>query len=179
MKKLWIALPIACALIAFVALTSVAPADNDGDTFRAKLDGYQETPSVSTVARGDFKAVVSGDEIRYRLRYTGLESDVVVAHIHFAQRHEPGGVIAHLCGGDGKPACPQSGEVRGTIKAADISGPAVQGIDPGEFDEVVRAMRAESVYANVHTKTFSSGEIRGQLEGGGDDDDDEGEDGDD
>jgi CHRD domain-containing protein len=134
------------------------------------LDGYQETPSVSTTGNGDFKAVVDGDEIKYRLRYSNLESPVVVAHIHFGQRHVAGGIIAHLCGGDGKPACPQSGEVKGTITAADVKGPAGQGIAAGELDEVARAMREDSVYANVHSNQFGSGEIRGQLDGNDDDD---------
>jgi hypothetical protein len=152
---------------------SVAPADSDGDgdAFRAKLDGFQETPSVSTTGHGDFKAEVDGDEIKYRLRYADLEGDVVVAHIHFAQRHVAGGIIAHLCGGDGKPPCPQSGEVRGTIDANDVTGPTVQGIAPGELDEVIRAIKEESVYANVHSSKHSGGEIRGQLDGGDDDDD--------
>ena len=43
-----------------------------------------------------------------------------------------------------------------------------QGIDAGEFDELVRAIRAGATYANVHSQTFGPGEIRGPI--GGDDD---------
>jgi hypothetical protein len=50
-----------------------------------------------------------------------------------------------------------------------VIGPADQGIDPGEFDELVRAMRAGVTYANVHTTRFGGGEIRGQIKAGGDD----------
>ena len=51
----------------------------------------------------------------------------------------------------------------GTITAADIVGPAGQGIEAGSFDEAVRAIRAGAVYANVHTTRWGGGEIRGQV----------------
>ena len=52
----------------------------------------------------------------------------------------------------------------GTFRAADVIGPAVQGIAPGEFDELVKALRAGVAYANVHTDLHPGGEIRGQLD---------------
>jgi len=68
-----------------------------------------------------------------------------------------------LCGGGGKPACPNGqGTVTGTVNAGDIIGPAGQGA-PGQFLEAISAMRAGSAYANVHTVTYVSGEIRGQI----------------
>ena len=88
---------------------------------------------------------------------------VLFAHIHFGARGVNGGVIAFLCGGGSKPACPPSGTVSGTIVAADIVGPNAQGIETGSFDEAVRAIRAGAVYANVHTTRWSGGEIRGQV----------------
>jgi hypothetical protein len=57
--------------------------------------------------------------------------------------------------------------VTGTITPADIGGPAGQGIAPGEFNEVLRALRSGNVYANIHTATYPSGEIRGQVFPGG------------
>ncbi|MDQ4029624.1 MAG: CHRD domain-containing protein, partial [Actinomycetota bacterium] len=78
--------------------------------------------------------------------------------------HVAGGVIAFLCGGGGKPACPAThGTVEGTIRPADVIGPAAQGIAAGEFDELVRAIRAGATYANVHSGTYPAGEIRGQI----------------
>jgi hypothetical protein len=44
-----------------------------------------------------------------------------------------------------------------------VIGPDAQGIAPGEFAELVRAMRAGVTYANVHTTTHGGGEIRGQI----------------
>lgn len=139
-----------------------------GGSSSARLDGYQETPSISTAGRGDFSAKVEGTTITFRLRYDGLEGGAVAqAHLHFGQQHVSGGVSAFLCGGGGKPACPASGTVEGTIVPADVVGPAGQGIAAGQFDELVRAIRAGAVYANVHTATYPAGEIRGQLKGRG------------
>jgi hypothetical protein len=69
-----------------------------------------------------------------------------------------------LCGGGGKPACPASGTVTGTLVAADVVGPTGQGIAAGEFAELVSAIRAGATYVNVHTSTFPGGEIRAQLD---------------
>ena len=58
-----------------------------------------------------------------------------------------------------------------TFTAADVIGPADQGISAGEFDELVKAMRNGVTYANVHSSTFPMGEIRAQLERSDEDDD--------
>jgi len=53
--------------------------------------------------------------------------------------------------------------VTGTIGSADIVGPTGQGIDAGEFEEAIAAIRAGVTYANVHTDKHPGGEIRGQI----------------
>ena len=63
-------------------------------------------------------------------------------------------------------------EVTGTRTAADMFGGATaQGIAPGEFEELVRALRAGVAYANVHTQARAGGEIRGQFDRRGHQDD--------
>ena len=42
-------------------------------------------------------------------------------------------------------------------------GPTGQGIAAGQFEELVRAIKAGVTYANVHSSLFPSGEIRGQI----------------
>jgi len=70
--------------------------------------------------------------------------------------------------------------VSGTIFPAQVVTVAGQGINTGEFDELVRAIRAGVTYANVHSANagtpsvatdFNSGEIRGPIGRGGDHDD--------
>ena len=179
MKKLLLAAVFALAAVAMVVTVATAKNGNGhrgNGGLHGHLNGYQEVPPVSTVARGDIKLKISSDSIEYRLRYDGLEAGVLFAHIHFGQTKVNGGVVAFLCGGGGKPACPQSGTVTGTIVPGDIVGPKAQGIDPdvvgpeaeqAEFDEAVRAIKHGLTYANVHTEKFESGEIRGQIDGRG------------
>ena len=94
-----------------------------------------------------------------RARLEGLQGGTPsAAHIHIGSRATNGGVSAFLCA-----PCPQQGTVTGTITPADVVGPAGQGIGPGEFEKLVRAIRAGHAYANVHTARWPGGEIRGQI----------------
>ena len=146
-----------------------------------RMTGYQEVPALSSVAEGKFEAKIddSADKIHYTLTYEGLEAPVAQSHIHFAQRSVNGGISAWLCEGTvaspsaSTPACPgQGGTVSGTITPLEVIGPGSppavpplggQGIDPGQFEELVAAIRAGRTYANVHSAKFPGGEIRGQL----------------
>jgi hypothetical protein len=145
--------------------TLIAPivAGDSPTRFRGALNGFLETPSVSTAGSGSITLRIDGDTIHYRLSYRNLTGGPLFAHIHVARPDVAGGVGAFLCGGGGKAACPASGVVSGTIVAADVVGPADQGIAPGEFSEFVRAVRAGATYANVHTEMFPDGEVRGNL----------------
>ena len=143
---------------------------SDSKRFAASLKGFEEVPAVSTRARGSFRGEVTEDGLEWRLRYSEIEGGAVLqAHIHFGQKHVNGGVSAFLCSSlpsapAGVPACPENAaDLRGTIEAEDIVGPAAQGIAPGELDELVRAMRYGVAYANVHSTTYPTGEIRGQI----------------
>jgi hypothetical protein len=131
------------------------------------LTGYQENPDVSSTGTGSFMATIDDDAqtISYELSYSGLEGgNALFAHIHFGKRAVNGGVSAFLCGGGDKPACPATeGTVTGLIDAADIVGPAGQGIEAGSFAELVAAMRAGHTYVNVHSPRWPGGEIRAQI----------------
>src|SRR5438093_4443611 len=167
-----------------VALASAALGDEGRNRFRGVLSGYQEVVGpgpISTTGSGTIALRIdeSGQQISYRLTYT-LENAATAAHIHFGQRAVGGGVIAFLCGGGNKPACPSpGGTVTGVIGETDIIGPANQGIEAGSFDEAVRAIRAGAVYANVHSTRWPAGEIRAQVtDGDGGHADHDGENGD-
>jgi hypothetical protein len=130
------------------------------------LTGYHETPAVSSTGIGEFVAEIDdeAETIAYTLSYASLEGDAAQAHIHLGQRSVAGGVSAFLCGGGDKPPCPlRAGTVTGVIDAADVIGPTVQGIAPGEIMELIKAIRTGTAYVNVHTSKHGGGEIRGQI----------------
>jgi hypothetical protein len=161
---------VLAVLSAGLLVTSLAGAGGDGKkNFKADLQGYNEVPAVSSLGSGSFLASIDDDAqtITYELSYGGLNSTAMAAHIHLGQANVNGGVSVFLCGGGDKPPCPAgtggTETVSGVIDAADVIGPTGQGIAAGEFDELVRAIRAGVTYANVHTMTQPGGEIRDQL----------------
>ena len=140
--------------------------------FHSALTGYEEVPAVSTVANGDFRAVISRDDsaINYELSYSDLEGTIQQAHIHFGQEGVNGGIAVFLCtnlgnGPVGTQLCPTPpATVTGTITAANVgAGANAQGIAAGEFAELLRAIRAGKTYANVHSTKWPGGEVRSQI----------------
>jgi hypothetical protein len=166
---------VAAAIIAVASLGlgAVAWAHGNGRSINERLSGYEETPALSTPGHGEFRATIDkgAQEIRYRLTFGDLESDVMQAHIHFENATNPGPIVAFLCsnlgnGPAGTQPCPAAGgTITGTIRPADVTDmAATAGIGAGEFQEFVRAIRAGATYVNVHSTTHASGEIRAQLD---------------
>ena len=163
--------------------------DDKGNDFSARLSGFNEVHvvggavrgAVSTKGSGSFRLKIDerADRIHYELTYQDLAGTVSQAHIHFGQRHTTGGITVWLCETAGTPAppsvadltpnCPMpGGTVTGTITAAQILAPTGQGLAAGDFDALIRAIRAGATYANVHSlPDFGPGEIRGQIRKGG------------
>jgi hypothetical protein len=167
------------AVIALVSATTVVLAQGF-KRISELLTGYQEVPSVSTTASGNFTARISNDESRidWELSYSDLEGAVQQAHIHFGQKGVNGGISVFLCtnlgnGPAGIQPCPAPpATISGTIMAADVSPniPATaaartQGINTGEIGELINAIRSGATYVNVHSTTWPGGEIRSQIDG--------------
>lgn len=176
-----IKLAAAVAVSGALAVAGTAAVAGGGKKVKGALHGYQEVPAVSTAAGGSFQASIApaGDGLRYRLSYSGLEGDVTQSHIHLGQPGVNGAISVFLCsnlgnGPAGTQACPPPpATIEGTIVAADVIGPAAQGVAPGELAELVRAIRRGVTYANVHSTKFPGGEIRSLLRAGWNDDHDD------
>ena len=178
------------------AAAAVADDDHGGHNraqrvFRAQLVGFNEVPSVSTEAKGQFYAILNKEEteLTYWISFSDLTADVSQSHIHFGQHHTNGGIVVWLCEGTlqspatSTPACggprTTAAPVTGVITSAEVVGLGVgtlnQGIGVNEFAELIAAMRAGAAYANVHSGApvvttppspnvgFPGGEIRGQI----------------
>jgi hypothetical protein len=165
MKRLWF-VALAVLAITGIGMGSAKAHDDDTVILRATLRGANEVPPISSEATGSFSATIHLDgSINFKLTFNNLAANAAVAHIHFGQKNVAGGVMIFLCGGGGQPVCPAatSGTVEGTITAANVTGPAAQGIAPGELAEALRAIGQGEGYANIHDATFPGGEIRGQI----------------
>jgi CHRD domain len=181
-KSMFAALAVGAAALAVAAYALAGGSGAGFNHLTATMSGYQEVPAVSSGASATFTADVANDgqSLDWQLSYGGLEGTVQQSHIHFGQRSVTGGISVFLCtnlgnGPAGTQACPQAGTISGTITPADVSPPIAatagartQGIDTGEWDELMRAIDAGKTYANVHTTRWPGGEIRAQLNETGD-----------
>ena len=154
------------------AAVAIAGGGGGAPAVHEQLSGYQEDPAaISTTGTGTFDAVVDAkdDAVTYRLSYSSLAGNVAQAHIHLGTRHQSGGIAVFLCsnlgnGPVGTQTCPPApATITGTIRPADVIGPAAQGLAPGQFAQLLDAARAGATYVNVHSSLFPTGEIRAQL----------------
>jgi hypothetical protein len=145
-----------------LAIATVAKAEQIG----ALLTGYEESPSVSTTAQGEFTATFDGDVIFYTETYSGLQGPVTQSHIHVGQPGVNGSVVIFLCQTAANPdptglapQCPQDGSVTGRITAANVIAGATtsQQLAAGDLAAVLTAIRAGAAYANVHTTPSPGG----------------------
>jgi len=178
-KTLWVA--AAVVVVGVLGSATFALAHGGGKDIKGdQLNGYAETPTLSTDSTGSFTAKIDdkGQKIDYTLSYSGLEGDVRQAHIHIGRPAIAGGIMAWLCQTAtnpsptaGTPTCPQSGSVSGTLTPASVLAVPAQDVAAGNWQEFVDAIRNQAAYANVHTSKFPAGEIRAQLRtrGHGDD----------
>ena len=154
-------------LVLFLALAARADEGEGGTRLRANLVGTEETPAIFTAGSGLLTAYVLDHDTRidFTLTWENLTAAPLAAHVHFGQRNVAGGVSFFFCGGGGKPLCPAttSGTISGTVVAADVVGPAAQGIKPGDLAAILQMIRAGLGYANMHTPLHQGGEIRGQI----------------
>jgi CHRD domain len=174
-RQLAVTVGVMATLMAVGAATVAWSADSGtvGNTVHETLTGYQEDPAVfSTTGNGQFQIHIdeAAQEISYELSYASLEGSVLQAHIHFGGQAQSGGISVFLCtnlgnGPAGTQLCPAApATISGTIRPADVIGPASQGITAGQFGELLAAIRAGKTYANVHSTLYQGGEIRAQID---------------
>jgi hypothetical protein len=167
--------------LAVLALVSAVALAQGFVNIRELLTGFEEVPSVSTRANGQFNARIAKDgrAIDWELSYSDLEGAVQQSHIHIGNAGVNGGISVFLCtnlgnGPVGTQSCPPPPAViSGRIFAADVSpniaataAARTQGLNTGEIEELVAAMRAGATYVNVHTTLWPGGEVRSQIKNG-------------
>jgi len=172
----------AAGLVAASLGLSVAQAR--AEHFNATFSGFNE---IGGLGAGETGAILSegtatldldvnrgAQTATFTLKFSGLSTPITQSHNHFGKVHVAGGVIVFFCASTGTPApagtanCGggTSGTVTGTITAANIIGPAAQGIPAGTFDGLEDALESNTAYANIHTTKFPAGEIRAEIRHG-------------
>jgi hypothetical protein len=164
-------------LVAASSILLIAHA-NAEEKFHAALSGFEEvgalnneTGAIFSGGKGALDLVLNDQTkvINYTLTYSGLSTDVRVAHIHLGKRHVPGGVMVFFCSHlamppAGTPDCPVAGgTVSGMWTPASVQAIVGQNVTAGDFEALVAALRSDTAYANIHTVKFPAGEIRGQI----------------
>ena len=123
-----------------------------GVGFSVSLDGSKETPPVTTTARSSGYAILNGQrsDLLYRFTYQGLSGTLTAGgHFHTGQSGKSGPVVKGIAlSGD-----PASASVNGDWSSA----AGTQPMTPALVDSLL----AGKIYANFHTATNPSGEIRG------------------
>ncbi len=148
--------------------TTTASARLGGGSYNAHLTGDQEVPAPSappvvTNATGqvNLKLSADGTELYYKLIVANIES-VRFAHLHQAPAGANGPVVVDLF----MPMplvpviSPQGVLAEGVITAASLKGP----LAGKTLADLVAAIEAGNVYANVHSIKYPGGELRGQVD---------------
>jgi hypothetical protein len=132
--------------------TIAAYAQQQSQTFTAKLSGKDEVPPVNTQATGtaQFQLSSDGKEINYDLTTTNLNG-FMMAHIHQGKSGE-----------NGQPITTPLQMGKGKITSSDLHGP----LAGKQISDLVDLMKNGGAYVNVHTQQNQNGEIRGQIMSG-------------
>ncbi len=128
--------------------------------FVALLSGDQQVPPVTSAAHGlaVFWLSPDGTQLHYYLLVANLQ-DATMAHIHTGTSTQTGPHVATLFHSM-TPVTVTGKLASGTI----TSGQLEETLAGHPFSDLVAKMVAGDTYVNVHTKKYSDGEIRGQIQ---------------
>ena len=151
---------IVTVLLALTALVVASSSVYAATRYTTLLMGTEEVPSVTSSMTGTLTLNVgSGDVISYLLAIrNGV--NVTASHLHCGVKGQNGPVVANLY----TPTSAVSGNI--VVQASDVAlattstqcSPAIS-----SKADLVAALGAGRIYANVHTQANPGGEIRGQL----------------
>lgn len=115
-----------------------------------ELNGGQEVPPVETNGTGVGMATIDRDQsnVHFMMVVSGLSAAIDAAHFHEGRPGTNGGVIFNLT-----PFLTSVGGAYGYWTENDMA----------PFNTHAAKFRMNNVYVNVHTATFPSGEIRGNV----------------
>ncbi len=133
------------------------------ERFTATLAGSSVVPATTSTVTGSISFEAMTDStLSYSLSVTNM-TGVTQAHLHSAAAGANGTTLVWLLPVNGNAAQAPSVALDGVISIGDISPTWVRGTPRLAMDSVKALMRAGRVYVDVHSSTFTAGEIRGQV----------------
>lgn len=139
------ALAVVVAVAALTTANTGVAIAKPGGVPAIPLNTSQETTGSNTGASGFFSYSIIGNQLCYTMTARNLSAPAAAAHIHLAPRNVAGPIVIPLVVGSGT-----SWTMQNCATA-----------DPVLLQAV--AANPRNYYVNVHTPTYTGGEIRGQL----------------
>lgn len=146
-------------------LSSLAPIKK---TFVATLLGTNEVPAVTTTSAGKMTLVQEDSvNILYTLETTAATDSVTMAHIHAGAAGVNGPIMVWFFPTEASRAPGTGGgtaaRVTGILRVGRITRAGTAFVAPFTWDSLLTRMNAGTAYANVHSRQFPGGVIRGQV----------------
>jgi hypothetical protein len=138
-----------------------------GEFFFTRLKGANEVPPVNSTAFGVAKLISNRKKTKmnFHLEVNNIKG-FIQAHIHFGEKGENGPILVFLFGADAASILEQEGittrkgVVTGIITNDDIVD---NNVGVNSLSDLIKLMKNEKAYVNVHTEQNLGGEIRGQI----------------
>ncbi|MES3033956.1 MAG: CHRD domain-containing protein [Gemmatimonadota bacterium] len=135
------------------------------ERFAATLGGASVVPATTSANTGSITLQsVPGDSILAFSLSVANMSGITQAHLHNAAAGANGATVAWLLPVNGNSAQAPSVTLDGVISLGDIEPSWVRGSPRLAMDSVKALLRAGRLYVDVHSSTFTAGEIRGQVQ---------------
>ncbi len=141
------------------------PAGPTAERFTAVLNGTGVVPATTSTVIGSvsFSAVPGDSILSYTVSVANM-TGVTQAHLHNATAGANGAIVAWLLPVNGNAAQAPSVTLDGVISLGEIAPTWIRGAPRLAMDSVKALMRAGRLYVDVHSSTFTAGEIRGQVQ---------------
>ncbi len=158
--------------LALITLAGCGGGDGSADTtgpaperFSATLGGANVVPATTSATTGSItlQSVPGDSTLAFSLSVVNM-TGITQAHLHNAAAGANGAIIAWLLPVNGNSAQSPSVTLDGVISLGDIEPGWVRGTPRLAMDSVKALLRVGRLYVDVHSSTFTAGEIRGQVQ---------------
>ncbi len=134
--------------------------------FSATLVGTNEVPSVTTTAAGKMDLTQEDSvSILYTISTTAPTDSITMAHIHAGAAGANGPIMVWFFPTElsRAPGAGTATGINGVVRVGRFTRAGTFFVAPYTWDSLLVRMNAGTAYANMHTRKFGGGEIRGQV----------------